>query len=214
MNSLPEYYAARAAEYERIYAYPERQSDLARLAAIITDYFPDRTVLEMACGTGYWTVPAALHAKHVVGIDINEEVLAIARTKPFERENVDFVCADLYAESVPGGPFDAALVAHWWSHIDRREQRDFLAVLHQQLAPGARVLYLDNRYVEGSSTPVSREDEYGNTYQTRGLDSGKHYEVMKNFPRSGELAQALEGFATDIRFVEMDYYWYVTYSVS
>ena len=71
----------------------------------------------------YWTVPAALHANHVVGIDINEEVLAIARSKPFPKENVDFVCADLYAETVPGGPFDAALVAHWWSHIDRREQR-------------------------------------------------------------------------------------------
>ena len=41
------------------------------------------------------------------------------------------------------------------------------------------MVYVDNRYVAGSSTPISRRDEFGNTYQLRSLKDGTHYEVLK-----------------------------------
>lgn len=50
---LAGYYAARAAEYERIYDKPERQAELQRLRALIPAYLAGRSVLEIACGTGY-----------------------------------------------------------------------------------------------------------------------------------------------------------------
>jgi hypothetical protein len=43
-------------------------------------------------------------------------------------------------------------------------------------AHGARVVMLDNRYVSPSSTPLSRQDEHGNTYQQRSLDDGSVHE--------------------------------------
>ena len=213
MSDLPEYYAARAAEYERIYDKPERQRDLATLSATVSDYLTGSRVLEMACGTGWWTWHAATRAQRVVGVDINEEVLAIARSKHYLKDNVHFVCADLNGAIDVDGGCDAALVAHWWSHIDRREQSAFFAALHGHLQTGARVFLLDNRFVEGSSTPVARTDAHGNSYQMRGRDSGARYEVMKNFPGPSEFNQQLNGIATDVSFVELDYYWYVTYTV-
>ena len=38
--------------------------------------------------------------------------------------------------------------------------------------PHARFVFVDNRYVPGSSTPISREDGQGNEYQERTLRDG------------------------------------------
>ena len=80
-TDMVQYYADRASEYERIYAKPERQSDLATLKDLIRKTFLDRSVLEIACGTGYWTEVLAGCAQSVVATDINEDVLEIARAK-------------------------------------------------------------------------------------------------------------------------------------
>ena len=48
-GSLIDYYAARVAEYERIYAKPERQADLAELRTVVAAFFKDSHVLEIAC---------------------------------------------------------------------------------------------------------------------------------------------------------------------
>ena len=67
----------------------------------------------------------------------------------------------------------------------------FLNVLHARLEPGALVVFTDNRYVEGSSLPITREDADGNTYQERRLRDGTEYEVLKNFPEEAELRSLL-----------------------
>ena len=77
------YYAKRANEYERIYQKPERQSDLAALNRLLTEIISGHEVLEIACGTGYWTQVISRAATSVTATDINEEVLQIARTKNY-----------------------------------------------------------------------------------------------------------------------------------
>jgi ABC-type multidrug transport system fused ATPase/permease subunit len=79
MENLESYYARRAAEYEKIFDKPERQADLARMRADIPALFKDERVLEIACGTGYWTPLIAAQARSVVALDYNKETLAIAR---------------------------------------------------------------------------------------------------------------------------------------
>src|SRR3954468_6957863 len=71
--NLPEYYARRAKEYERIYHKPERQEDLAKLKELLPRTFARERVLEIACGTGYWTEVLAGTASSVTATDINEE---------------------------------------------------------------------------------------------------------------------------------------------
>ena len=98
-QKLQDYYARRARQYERIYAKPERQADLANLRESIPAIFDGRDVLEIACGTGYWTQFVATRAASVLATDVNEEVLELARLKAFPRGNVEFACADAHSDS-------------------------------------------------------------------------------------------------------------------
>lgn len=213
-ENLKDYYARRAREYERIYDKPERQDDLARLREIVPSLLEGRDVLEIACGTGYWTQHVATRAASVLATDVNEEVLELARLKPFPRDNVEFARIDIYSEDDLAGRFDAGLGAFWWSHVPRQGIGRFLECFHRRLEPGAAVVLLDNRYVEGSSTPLTRTDDDGNTYQTRKLDDGTQYEVLKNIPGEAELASVLGSSAATLEYAELDYFWTATYRVA
>ena len=79
------------------------------------------------------------------------------------------------------------------------------------LLPGARVALLDNRYVEGSSTPISHRDEDGNTYQRRRLEDGSEHVVLKNFPTWEELSAVVAPFGNDMQLTELEYYWVFAY---
>jgi len=211
--NLESYYARRAAEYESIYAKPERQADLARMREDIPALFAGRRVLEIACGTGYWTPLIAARVQAVVALDYNEETLAIARSKSYPKGNVRFALGDAYALPDWEEKFSAAYAGFWWSHIPLGKIDSFLRHLHSRLEPGARVAFMDNRYVEGSSTPVSRRDDEGNTYQNRRLADGSTHEVLKNFPAAQELRARLGRYGTDVDIREYEYYWLASYRI-
>jgi demethylmenaquinone methyltransferase/2-methoxy-6-polyprenyl-1,4-benzoquinol methylase len=210
-SSMVSYYAGRAREYERIYHKPERQDDLQRLRDFVAATFAGAHVFEVACGTGYWTDVLARTAGSVVATDINEEVLAVARSKSIEAGKVEFRREDAYALPVLPRRFDGGLACFWWSHVPRARVQSFLAGFHRVLAPNARVVFMDNVYVEGSSTPISRTDERGDTYQMRLLDDGSKHEVLKNFPSESALRAAVEGLATDVQVKFLEYYWILSY---
>jgi SAM-dependent methyltransferase len=211
--SLETYYARRADEYEKIYEKPERQADLARLRRDIPALFRGERVLEIACGTGYWTPLIAEQAESVLAVDYNEETLAIAQTKKYPQANVRFQRADAYALPDWNERFSACYAGFWWSHVPLAKLEAFLNGLHARLEPGARVAFMDNRYVEGSSTAISRKDAAGNTYQSRRLADGSSHEVLKNFPSAPELRARLGRFGTEIAFAEYQYYWLATYRI-
>jgi len=209
--SMASYYARRADEYELIFRKPERQNDLRALRTFVSETFAGRHVLEIACGTGYWTQILAGSAASVTATDVNDEVLEIAQAKPRVRETVRFRREDAYA--LPSFPerFTAGFAGFWWSHVPKARLRPFLTGLHQALAPGATMVFLDNAYVRGSSTPLSRRDADGNTYQRRTLHDGSAHEVLKNFPTEEELRQALDGLAVNVRVGFLPHFWVVTY---
>jgi SAM-dependent methyltransferase len=208
---LTAYYAARAREYEQIYARPERQADLGRLQRLLPALFAGRSVLEIACGTGYWTHFLARDAKRVVALDASPETLQVAVAKDWPAGRVAFRVADAY--DLPGdlGDFDAAFAGFWWSHVPVRDRGAFLAGLDRRLLAGARVVLLDNRFVEGSSTPVERRDGDGNTYQRRRLNDGSEHVVLKNFPAEAELRADVAAFGRNVRFTALRYYWLLSY---
>jgi SAM-dependent methyltransferase len=210
-STLITYYAERAREYERIYDKPERQADLMKLRGLAPRTFAGKKVLELACGTGYWTEILSQTAASVLAVDVNDEVLDIARAKPIDRRKVRFQRADIYA--LPAFPelFTGCLAVFWWSHVPKQRLPAFLRGMHRALAPDARVVFIDNAYVEGSSTPISRADADGNTYQKRKLDDGSTHEVLKNFPTGGELSAAVTDLACDVEVKFLEYYWMLSY---
>jgi demethylmenaquinone methyltransferase/2-methoxy-6-polyprenyl-1,4-benzoquinol methylase len=210
-GALEAYYAARAAEYERVYAKPERQADLRRLERLLPEIFAGRHVLEVACGTGYWTAFLARAARAIVAVDATPETLAIAREKPWPPGRVDFRLADAYALPDELGLFDAAFAGFWWSHVPVRSRARFLGALDRRLAAGATVVFVDNRFVAGNSTPVDQRDGDGNTYQRRWLEDGSEHVVLKNFPSEAELRGDVGAFGRNMQFTVFEYFWLCRY---
>src|SRR6185369_5414405 len=96
------------------------------LCESVVAIFSGRHVLEVACGTGWWTQFVANTALSVTATDVNDEVLAIARARPMSRGNVVFQQCDAFGLRAVAGEFDAALAAFWWSHLVRAELDRFL----------------------------------------------------------------------------------------
>ena len=211
-TDLVDYYAKRANEYERIYQKPERQKDLATLRRLFQQAFAGHRVLEIACGTGYWTQVVAETAKSITATDINEEVLQIARAKNYAG-NVSFQRVDAFNLSFSNNSFTAGLAAAWWSHLRKAQIGDFLFQFHRLFSPGSIIVFMDNRFVPGSNTPISRTDAEGNTYQLRTLENGDEHEVLKNFPSEKEVRDIIANLAADISWAELQYYWFLTYKL-
>lgn len=206
-DAMKRYYAARAREYERIYEKPERQADLARMRMSVASRLAGRRVLEVACGTGYWTQHFAPAAHDVLATDASAEVLAIAATKSLPPGRVRFAIADAYDLPRESPPRDAAFAGFWWSHVAVADRHRFLAGLAARLAPGALLVMLDNRFVAGSSTPIAETDSAGNTWQHRRLDDGSRHRVLKNFPHPEALAADLAMVGERVMVDVLDYYW-------
>jgi len=208
-QEMVRYYAHRAGEYERVYTTPPWQADLARLRVALAAAFAERRVLDVACGTGYWTLPLAEVARHVHGVDINAETLAIAAARAAAARHVTFARADAYAPAVRPQAFDGGLAALWLSHVDRARLGDFVAGFHACLGPGAVVVMFDERPHAGRTVPTSRVDADGNRYEPRRLAGGERYEIVKNFYAEDELAALVAGERFAYRALEN--FWLVEY---
>jgi SAM-dependent methyltransferase len=210
MDELAGYYARIAAKYEVIYAKPERQENLETLRVRLRKLFAGRRVLELACGTGYWTDVIAETAAEVTAVDINEEMLDVARSKK-NAGKVTFVQGSVFEIPDFGRRHDALFAGHWWSHVRLEDLDAFLGHAAAAVAPGALLAFFDNRYVEGSSTAIGRRDAKGNSFQTRKLGDGSTQEVLKNFPSESELIQRTvrHGWGANVDLLK--YYWLLTW---
>ncbi|SBS36744.1 Ubiquinone/menaquinone biosynthesis C-methyltransferase UbiE [Marinomonas spartinae] len=200
-----EYYEQRQPEYEKIYSIIERQDDLAWLQRRLEASVLGRRVLEAACGTGYWTRRIANAALYVLATDASEK-LAKSALESCEGGHVDYRVMDAF--QIPdSSEFDVFLAGFFFSHIKMQQRRTFMKGIDRAMKPGSKVILFDNRYIEGSSTPISSRSEYGDTFQTRTLDDGSAYEVLKNFPDQEELEVLMEEFCHDVSVEESDYFW-------
>jgi ubiquinone/menaquinone biosynthesis C-methylase UbiE len=213
LSPTQSYYAARASEYDRVYLKPERQFDLRQIEQWLPSVLAAATVLEVACGTGYWTQFIAPVASAVVALDSSPETLRIAKQRVIAI-NTEFHVGDAYALPRFAHSFNAAFAGFWFSHVPLERQREFLLGLNSALAPGARVVLLDNLFVAGSSSAVSERDAKGNTYQSRSLSDGSIHRVLKNFPTEAQLHGLVQaGLGESPIYRGWQYYWAFEYRV-
>ena len=191
-RELVDYYSRRAAEYESSYRRPdpERQAEQAELASAIRDALSGREVLEVACGTGYWTAFAATTATRITATDASAAMLAIARTRPLP-PTVTFGEADAYDLQAAPGRFDAGLACCWLSHVPRTRAAEFLAGLRDRLLPGAPVVLADNVYVPGVGGELVWPPASADSYKRRQLASGDEQLILKNYYSEAELRDLL-----------------------
>lgn len=207
-----EYYAARAPHYDEVYERNDRAADIAFLKSWLPVRLHQRKVIEVACGTAYWTQFIAEWALSVMATDGTQETLEIARTRP-ACGDVMFAVADAYALPVQAGMFDAAFAGLWLSHVPIGRRQDFLDNLHRTLCPGARVVFIDNTEMQCVDLPIVAEDDEGNTYQDRVLRDGTPYRIIKNFPSAQELCDMIAASGTHPSYRKLKHFWCFEYQL-
>ena len=211
-TNIVAYYKDRAQEYEKIYAKPERQDDLQRATTIVRDIFAGKQVLEIACGTGYWTERIAQRASSIFATDINEAVIDVAKSKTYQNSNISFGLADIY--NFPDqNQYEGLFAGFIWSHILLQDLDKFLQTVNRLVVPGGTVVFMDNHFVANSNHPITNIDEQGNTFQTRKLEDGTEHLVLKNFPTAAFLNQKLDGHTNAFEVINLTYYWILIYTI-
>jgi ubiquinone/menaquinone biosynthesis C-methylase UbiE len=212
-DPLKDYYRRRAASYEAIYhrADPVRLLEQEELARAIRRHLAGRDVLEVAAGTGWWTVQAASVARHVLATDANQETLDIARLKPFDSTKVGFQLADAYDLGRLGQRFDGLLSCCWLSHVARADLGGFIGGMHGVLQPGAAVLIADNCLVPGLGGDLVTVDQSPDTYKRRSLENGEQQLVLKNYYDRDELVALFGDRADDLQIHHGQHFWWLSY---
>jgi len=209
-DPVARYYASSTQAADAALSRAERANDLSRVRDRIAQLVRGQTVLELACGTGYWTEVIAANADKVLATDILDEMIARAATRRFPEGNVAFRKVDGLDLPEDLGTFSCVFIGFWWSHLKRDEQDALLAQLRVRLGSDVSLILLDDAYVEGSSTTIARTDAQGNTYEIVAAPDGERFELPKNYPADSALRKRLGGEVREIRIERLTYYWMLT----
>ncbi len=117
---------------------------------------PDNRVLEVATGPGYVALAFAAVVREVVGVDLTDAPLAIARKNRAERglTNVSFESADATQLPLEDGSFDVAVCRLAFHHFDT--PRQVLSEMVRVCRPGGKITVQDMI----SSEQADRADYY------------------------------------------------------
>lgn len=211
---MKEYYSKRAQEYEQIYHRddPVRQSEQNKIAEEIKKTFCNRDVLEVACGTGFWTTFLSETAKSIIAIDNSEEVLEIAQSKHYKCP-IYFQKCDAYNFPFLECSFDGGLANFWFSHIPKGKIELFLKGFHQVLSDKARVFIGDNVFNENIGGKLIQEKGNDNTYKIRTLENGKQYKVLKNYYSEKQIVNIFNKSANLLNIYFGKCFWYICYKL-
>jgi SAM-dependent methyltransferase len=209
-DPVARYYASSTQAADAALSRAERANDLSKVRERIAQLVRGQTVLELACGTGYWTEVIAANADKVLATDVLDAMLARARTRRFPEGKVAFRKVDGLDLPEDLGTFSCVFIGFWWSHLKRDEQDALLAQLRARLGRDVTLILLDDAYVEGSSTTIARTDAQGNTYEIVAAPDGERFELPKNYPADSALRKRLGGEVREIRIERLTYYWLLT----
>jgi demethylmenaquinone methyltransferase/2-methoxy-6-polyprenyl-1,4-benzoquinol methylase len=161
-------------------------------------------VLELACGTGQWTVELARHASAVTAVDASPEALAICRRRVGAR-HVSLVAADLFAWH-PEERYDLVFFSAWLSHVPPQRFDAFWALVADSLAPQGRVFVIDElpavaaleRPAPGQPAPAVH----------RRLKTGRSYRAVKVLYGPDDLRRRLSalGWEAEIRALDSRFF--------
>jgi SAM-dependent methyltransferase len=100
---------------------------------------PGMTVLELGCGTGYFTQELARSGADVVAIDVSPELLEIARSN-CSAPNVRYQIENAYALSYPEAVFDSVVGSSVLHHL---EIAAAIRNIYRALKPGGTIYFTE-----------------------------------------------------------------------
>lgn len=210
-DSLIHYYRLRAPEYEQIYYrdFPAKRKELDDEATRLERLVEGKAVLDLACGTGYWTEVISRGANFIIASDISAEMIAEARKKEYGRLP-QFVRADLYRLPFAAGAFDVVTLGFWFSHEPKQDYDRFFELIKPLVKEGGLFWMIDNNPpAEGPKLQSVGQDEFGNNYKQRFLDSGEEFAILKNYFSADQLRKILSPHFEIESLIYNECYWSV-----
>jgi 2-polyprenyl-3-methyl-5-hydroxy-6-metoxy-1,4-benzoquinol methylase len=210
-DDMVKYYRDRAKEYEEIYAWrdPGRQEEQDLMGEELKKAFKGKRVLDIGCGTGYWPEIFSETAESILGIDINEAVLEIARSKEYKCP-AEFRVMDAYKMELDE-KYTGVLASFMLSHVLKEDMGEWIDHIHEQLELGASVFIADNTFVEGIGGKLHTKPDDPNTYKLRTLNDGSQHMIVKNYFTVEELVELFgarsKGFSEKNVFMGKCFWW-------
>ncbi|MCK5785519.1 MAG: class I SAM-dependent methyltransferase [Candidatus Sabulitectum sp.] len=214
IKEVADYYSIQAENYHNKYYDSQSSSDplIKPLVDILKTAFKRCDVLEIACGTGFWTKIVAEDANSVVATDVNPEMIAQAGKRLSHLDNISFRVSDALSLSGIKGKFNGAFSVLFWCHLPRQRVKEFLSGLCSKLKSGSPVVFIDQ--LADSDVDSHVTDEYGNKLAQRRI-SGKNFSLLKNIPEESQLLDDLKPFAENIQYNALSNgYWSVSWNTA
>jgi demethylmenaquinone methyltransferase/2-methoxy-6-polyprenyl-1,4-benzoquinol methylase len=199
-----EYYRARAGEYDEWWLRQGRYdrgpefkaqwtSEIELVKAALEEFAPGGNVLELACGTGNWSLELARFADRLTLVDSSPEVLAI-NAERVQHPRVQRVQTDIFAWQ-PSATYDVIFFSFWLSHVPPAAFARFWATVRKALAPNGSVFFIDSLDDERSTARDQTSPE------RRRLNDGREFQIVKIYYEPADLAQRLkaEGWLAEVR---------------
>ena len=203
IDEMQSYYDQRAPIYDESMGYtePDKLTSLQPIIEFIGAEIKNQTVIEIACGPGFWTQYLSQFAKKILATDFNQSTLDRARRKNISPNLVSFQQVDAYKLTGVKGPFSAAMGVDWLAHVPKSRMDNFLQGLHNLLKPGSKVIFCDE--LQGES-PLTKGifDSDGNHIQKRTLPNGTSYKVIKNYMLEEEIEAILRPYSDEIKITK------------
>lgn len=184
------YYRARAGECDEWFLRegrydrgPEHRAqwwaEVDEVRAALERFNPSGRVLELACGTGWWTEQLVRWADDVTAVDASAEVLALNRERVGDAK-VRHVQADLFAWTPEPAAYDVVFFSFWLSHVPPERFDAFWAMVRGALKPGGRAFLVDSLRTEQSiaTDHVLPDDDI---VLERRLNDGRRFSIYKLF---------------------------------
>ena len=207
------YYRARAPEYDAWFLRQGRYdrgeahreqwtAEVRQLERALAAFAPGGDILELACGTGWWTERLSEYGTSLTALDASPEVIALNRRR-LPLKPISYVQADLFTWQ-PKRTYDTVFFSFWLSHVPPERFGGFWDLVRRSLKPGGRVFFIDSSYAPEATAGGESLNGPDALAVTRRLGDGRTFEVVKVFYEPERLTAQLGtlGWRADVRRTE------------
>lgn len=168
--------------YDRIIA-PNQKRLFKQIVALME---PNKSIVDVGCGTGFFSFQAAAHSKSILGIDLSTRNIAKAKSNLLKKPNSKLAFENAYLRDIisqGNKHFDYAVMTYV---IHEVHEEDRIPLLKEMASVADKIIIGDYRIprTKGFAGKVVKTVEY--------MAGSEHYGNFKTFEAKGGLAYLAE----------------------